>query len=129
MLLAEGAGRVDAGSVLREAHAVAIHIGARPLLHQIERLAQAGRLDLTPPPAERAPAEPLGITPREAQVLALVARGYSDREIAAALVISPRTASVHVSHILHKLNAPNRLEAATIAHLITPRDSEHELDA
>jgi DNA-binding CsgD family transcriptional regulator len=66
----------------------------------------------------------LGLTPREAEVLSLVARGYTNREIAAALVISVKTASVHVSHILRKLDAPNRLEAATIAHRLTPPDGE-----
>ena len=58
----------------------------------------------------------LGLTPREADVLTLVARGYTNREIAAELVISVKTAGVHVSHILRKLDAPNRLEAAAIAH-------------
>jgi DNA-binding NarL/FixJ family response regulator len=56
-------------------------------------------------------------SPREAEVLKLVARGYTNREIAAALVISVKPASVHVSHILRKLGAPNRrLEVAAIAH-------------
>ena len=64
--------------------------------------------------------ETLGLTPREAEVLTLVARGYTNREIAAALVISVKTASVHVSHILRKLDAPNRLEAAAIAHRLAP---------
>jgi DNA-binding NarL/FixJ family response regulator len=62
----------------------------------------------------------LGLTAREAEVLKLIARGYTNREIATALVISVKTASVHVSHILQKLDAPNRLEAATIAHRLAP---------
>jgi DNA-binding CsgD family transcriptional regulator len=67
----------------------------------------------------------LGLTPREPEVLTLVARGYTNREIAAALVISVKTASVHVSHILRKLDAPNRLEAAAIAHrLALPGDGQ-----
>jgi Bacterial regulatory proteins, luxR family len=49
-------------------------------------------------------------------VLTLVARGYTNREIAATLVISVKTASVHVSHILRTLGAPNRLETAAITH-------------
>ncbi|MGH3129206.1 MAG: helix-turn-helix domain-containing protein [Gaiellaceae bacterium] len=64
--------------------------------------------------------ELLGLTPREAEVLTLVARGLTNREIAAALVISVKTASVHVSHILRRLDAPNRREAAAIAHRIAP---------
>jgi DNA-binding NarL/FixJ family response regulator len=53
-------------------------------------------------------------------VLSLVARGYTDREIAATLVISVKTASVRVSHILRKLGAPNRQEAAAITHRFAP---------
>ena len=64
--------------------------------------------------------EILGLTPREAEVLTLLAQGYTNREIAATLVISVRTAGVHVSHILRKLGAPNRLEAAAIAHRLSP---------
>ena len=47
-------------------------------------------------------------------------RGYTNREIAATLIISAKTASVHVTHILHKLGVPNRQEAAAIAHRLTP---------
>jgi DNA-binding CsgD family transcriptional regulator len=78
-------------------------------------------IDLTVPDGRRATEVPsvqkaLGLTAREAEVLDLVARGYTNREIAATLVISTKTASIHVSHILHKLGVPNRLEAAAIAH-------------
>ena len=68
------------------------------------------------PPLEHA----LGLTPREAEVLALLARGLTNRELAAELVISVKTAGVHVSNILRKLDAPNRLEAAAIAHRLAP---------
>ncbi len=64
--------------------------------------------------------EALGLTHREAEVLALVARGYTNREIAGELVISVKTASVHVSHILRKLGAPSRQEAAAISHRFAP---------
>src|SRR5512133_2545158 len=74
-------------------------------------------------PAGRRAARPVSrpgrgprLTPREAEVLALLARGYTNRQIAEALVISVRSAGVRVSHILRKLDAPNRLEAAAIAH-------------
>ena len=111
---------------LREAHAVATRIGARPLIRELELLAQRARLDLTPP-AESVEIirleDLLGLTPREAEVLTLVARGYTNQEIADTLVISVKTASVHVSHILHKLNAPNRREAAAIAHRLAPPSS------
>ena len=64
-------------------------------------------------------------------MLTLVARGYTNREIAATLVISVKTASVHVSHILRKLDAPNRREAAAIAHRLAPppRGERPQIDA
>jgi DNA-binding NarL/FixJ family response regulator len=110
---------------LWEAYAVAARIRARPLLRELELLAERARLDLASPAAESSGGkqgleEILGLTPREAEVLSLVARGYTDREIAATLVISVKTASVHVSHILRKLGAPNRLEAAAIMHRLSP---------
>ena len=127
-LVAAGASRTEAAVPLREAHAVAARIGARPLLRELELLAQRARLDLAPPQAafsaaKQGPEEILGLTPREAEVLNLVARGYTNREIAATLVISVKTVSVHVSHILRKLGAPNRLEAAAIVHRLAPPPS------
>jgi excisionase family DNA binding protein len=61
------------------------------------------------------PAPSLGLTPREQQVLHLVARHYTDREIADALSISPRTTMHHVSHILAKLGVTSRRAAAAWA--------------
>ncbi|HMI72317.1 MAG TPA: LuxR C-terminal-related transcriptional regulator [Solirubrobacteraceae bacterium] len=97
----------------------------KPLSAELEQLAQRARLEIAPPVAgspdrKQGLEEILGLTPREAEVLTLVARGYTNREIAATLVISVRTAGVHVSHILRKLGAPNRLEAAAIAHRLSP---------
>jgi DNA-binding NarL/FixJ family response regulator len=50
------------------------------------------------------------------EVLALVAEGHSNGQIATSLYISPKTASVHVSNILAKLDVSTRTEAATLAH-------------
>ncbi len=55
------------------------------------------------------------LTAREREVLALMTDGATDREIAATLVISPRTASIHVGNILAKLDVPNRGAAAALA--------------
>jgi DNA-binding NarL/FixJ family response regulator len=57
-----------------------------------------------------------GLTEREVEVLGLVAAGRSNPQIAAELFISPKTASVHVSNILSKLNVTSRGEAAALAH-------------
>jgi DNA-binding CsgD family transcriptional regulator/tetratricopeptide (TPR) repeat protein len=126
-LVVAGASRAELSKPLTQAHAVALRIGAAPLLEELELLARRVRLDLVSPDAEAADTkhaleEVLGLTPREAEVLALVGRGYTNRQIAATLFISVKTASVHVSHILHKLGAPNRHEAAATAHRVaSPR--------
>ena len=122
-LVTAGAPRAAATAPLSAAYAVATHLRARPLMRELELLAERARLNPAPPETVTAPAglaEQLGLTAREAEVLALVARGLTNREIAETLVISVKTASVHVSHILRKLDAPNRLEAAAIAHRMTP---------
>jgi DNA-binding NarL/FixJ family response regulator len=64
--------------------------------------------------------EPAGLpgirfTPRERDVLRLLADGCSDRQIATALSISPKTAGNHVSHILAKLSVDTRAAAASAA--------------
>ncbi len=57
----------------------------------------------------------LGLSPRELEVLALIAQGRTNAQIASELFISPKTAGVHVTHILNKLGVSNRVEAAMIA--------------
>jgi len=60
--------------------------------------------------------DPFGLTPRERQVLALVAQGATNRQIGQALYMAEKTASVHVSRILSKLDVQGRTEAAAVAH-------------
>jgi DNA-binding NarL/FixJ family response regulator len=67
---------------------------------------------LTVPAEPVAPELPDGLTPREAEVLALIAEGLTNAEIAERLVVSPRTAEHHVAAVLTKLGAPTRREAA-----------------
>jgi DNA-binding CsgD family transcriptional regulator len=122
-LVARGAGRAEASVPLMEAHALAARMRAQPLLRELGLLATRARLDLAspepePPPDNRPMEDLLGLTRREAEVLTLVARGHTNREIAEALVISIKTTGHHVSHILHKLDVPTRADAAAIAHRI-----------
>lgn len=69
----------------------------------------------TPPAAAAIAARSLGLSPREVEVLGLVALGRSNGEIAEELFINRKTASVHVTHILDKLGVSNRVEAAMVA--------------
>jgi len=71
---------------------------------------------LDAPAADRSSAAAPALTQRELAVLELLAAGHTNREIAAALYISPSTAGVHVSNILRKLGANRRVDAAGIAH-------------
>ena len=87
-------------------------MGAVPLATAVRDLARRGRLDLA---GVRA-AGPEVLTAREAEVLALVARGLTNRQIGERLFISGKTVSVHVSNVLAKLGASGRAEAVAIAH-------------
>jgi ATP/maltotriose-dependent transcriptional regulator MalT len=115
------AGRDRDGAVprLQRAARLAAGLGARPLTEQIATLAR--RAGITVPGPWVGAGEPdaaAGLTGRELEVLRLVAAGRSNREIAAELFISPKTASVHVSNILGKLGAASRGEAAARAHAL-----------
>jgi DNA-binding CsgD family transcriptional regulator/tetratricopeptide (TPR) repeat protein len=109
---------------LREARERAAAMGAAPLLGEIDALARRARIDVSAPEAAGAvaeeapesPADQLGLTPRELEVLLLVAAGRTNREIGAELFMSEKTASVHVSRILAKLGVGGRVEAAAVAH-------------
>jgi DNA-binding CsgD family transcriptional regulator len=113
--------RERAAEALREGLRIARELGAQPLADDLLALSRRARLAVTeadvsplePAPAKRA--EPFALTDREQQVLVLIARGKTNKEIAAALFISPKTAGIHVSHILDKLGVTGRVEAATIA--------------
>ncbi len=119
--LAAGAGKPSAKAALHEAAEIAGSAGAPWLTSQIEGLARSARIDLAPhttrvPTPPEPELGPLGLTHRELEVLALLADGRTNPQIAKALFISPKTASTHVSHILAKLSVGSRVEAATAAY-------------
>jgi DNA-binding CsgD family transcriptional regulator/tetratricopeptide (TPR) repeat protein len=119
-LLAKATTRSVVAGPLREAHAITVGLGATPLRREIERLALRGRLDLGVEPPEPSPTPDalasLGLTRREREVLELIAAGRTNRQIAAELFITDKTAGHHVSNILAKLGVHGRTEAAATAH-------------
>lgn len=107
--------RRAAADEARAAYDVALGLGARPLTEAVAALVRRGRLDAGLPGAAGEPT-PSPFTPREREVLALLSRGRTNRQIGRELYISDKTASVHVSNILAKLGASGRTEAVAIAH-------------
>lgn len=111
--------RERASHAARLALSTADRLGAAPLAEQVRLLAQRGRLDLIESPEDIAtatdPLSELGVSQREREVLDLVAAGRTNRQIADALYISQKTASVHVTHLLCKLGVASRIEAAALA--------------
>ena len=116
---ARGGRSADSLGALRSAHAAAQALGARRLVEEVETLSRWYRADLLPAEVEERSDDRLaayGLTEREREVLAALAAGQTNREIADELFISAKTASVHVSNILRKLDVEGRQEAARIAH-------------
>jgi ATP/maltotriose-dependent transcriptional regulator MalT len=133
--LVEAGDREPAGVVAGEALAAASRIGARWLAGELEALIGRARLDASGVAGAAAGIaratnggggargedtasgeDPFGLTPRERQVLALVAEGATNRQIGAALYMAEKTASVHVSRILAKLGVQSRTQAAAVAY-------------
>jgi predicted ATPase/DNA-binding CsgD family transcriptional regulator len=125
--------REAAGAAAARALAEAERIGSVWLAAEVAGLIARARLPVGPSPAPAtapgangggngrgadgaAAEDPFGLTPRERQVLAALAEGATNREIAASLFMAEKTASVHVSRILAKLGVRSRTEAAAVAH-------------
>jgi DNA-binding NarL/FixJ family response regulator len=96
-----------ARTVAEQAREAARALGAQPMLDELTAQGSA--------PAPATSAHAASLTPREAEILALVAEGRSNGEIGKQLFISTKTVSVHVSNILAKLEAASRTEAAAVA--------------
>ena len=108
--------RSEGRDELVEAHAAFTRLGATPGVNASEELGAAHGVR---PRARRAPssasASPGGITPREREVLGLLVRGLTNRQIASTLSITEKTAEGHVSNILAKLGVASRVQAAGYA--------------
>jgi DNA-binding CsgD family transcriptional regulator len=107
--------RRQAAAAVTRARSIAARLGAAPIVDQADAL--MARTRLSPAPEPRTPAEDraYGLTDREAEVLALLGTGATNRQIARKLFISDRTVGVHVSRVLHKLQVTNRAQAAALA--------------
>ena len=123
--LVEGGDRAGAADAARMALETARALGSRWLIDQLNGLASRARLELgatdsgdgsEPIDAEPEVEDPFGLTPRERQVLGLLAEGATNRQIGNALYMAEKTASVHVSRILSKLGVKSRTQAAAVAH-------------
>jgi DNA-binding CsgD family transcriptional regulator len=117
--------RAAAAERARDALRVARGLGSRWLSDEVTALAERARLETADGAASPSAREsssdnghedPFGLTPRERQVLALLAEGATNRQIGAALFMAEKTASVHVSRILSKLGVRSRTQAAAVAH-------------
>ncbi len=116
---AASTGKADrATEALRDANRIAVELGAAPLVDEISAVARRTRISLHAPVPVRlddTSIGQLGLTPREAEVLGLVANGNTNRQIGETLYVSEKTASVHVSNILRKLAVTSRVDAAAVA--------------
>lgn len=117
-------GAADAYQAMREPRPYREALSADDAAMQLRTEVKAGRLDGQAVDAvlgavgHRVPVRtlgPAGLTPREVEVLRLVARGLSNKEIGAELVISPKTARNHVEHIYAKIDASSRATASLYA--------------
>ena len=139
-LLASGTRRGEAARALRSAAETATAMGAGPFLDEIAGLARRARLDVahageapvatpaageTTAAARRAP-ELAALTSREHEVLAVLADGLSNREIAHRLYISERTVAVHVSRVLAKTGTRSRTQAAALLQRVRARPTGPE---
>ena len=116
---------VEAEPELRRALAICQELGAEPLAGCVARRLRAlGARNIPRGPRHATRRNPAGLTARELDVLALVAEGLRNVDIAERLVLSPKTVDHHVSAILRKLAVPTRAAAAEEAARLGVKDGE-----
>jgi DNA-binding CsgD family transcriptional regulator/tetratricopeptide (TPR) repeat protein len=106
-------GRQKALTLLNEALGLSIELGMKPLMMNVTALNE--KLGVTLAVEGQPPRYPDGLTPREVEVLRLVAIGRANQQIAVELLISHNTVAYHMKSILSKTASANRTEAAAYA--------------
>jgi DNA-binding CsgD family transcriptional regulator len=120
-LLTEGASKAAIAAPLRSAYRLADQMTAGPLRHEVDKLATVARISLDDPAPwsadtpDEVPQAFSSLTRREREILGHLVAGRTYAEIAAALFISDKTVSVHVSNLLRKTGTSSRREVATLA--------------
>jgi DNA-binding CsgD family transcriptional regulator len=100
----------------REALSLFDRLGAAPAAQKLRRAMREGGMRGVPSgPRSARRNDPAGLTPRQNQVLKLLAEGLSNAEIAGRLQMSPKTVEHHVGAVLAAFEAPSRLRAVQIA--------------
>jgi len=127
-LLSERSRSARAAESLRAAYLVAVGLGAVPFRREVEALAGRARITLEAPVAQPVGQTPerdavrqaartrYRLSPREMEVWLLLPDGLTNNQIGERLFISGKTASVHVTNILRKLDVRSRVQAITLAH-------------
>ncbi|GAA1965336.1 helix-turn-helix transcriptional regulator [Microbacterium deminutum] len=121
LLLAGRPDRRAAAPVLRRGLEIAVGLGAMPIERVLRDLARYARIPVAVGLPDDAPTSPgneasiEGLTPRESEIVELVAAGRTYHEIADELFVSEKTVSSHISNILRKTGAANRVELARLA--------------
>ena len=107
--LTKDASAADLARAIRAVHAGETHLDAEVQRRLVESV-------VAPPPAARSSLLADGLTPREGEVLVLIAGGLSNQEIAERLVVSLATVKTHVNRILAKTGARDRAQAVAYAY-------------
>ena len=120
-LLGPGHDRRTGAAMLRHGLALARQLEARPVEEELLDLARRARIPIDEPSAAAsvAPAARHGLTDREQEVLDLIVVGRTYAEIARTLMISEKTVSTHVSHLLAKTGTSSRVELAGLVHRVS----------
>ena len=127
-LLGRGHDRRTGAVMLRHGLALARQLEARPVEAELRDLARRARIPIEEPTAaaSAAPAALHGLTEREREVLDLIAVGRTYSEIARTLMISEKTVSTHVSHLLAKTGTSSRVELAGLVHRVADEQNRSD---